>query len=258
MYSQSTLNQQSRLAGVPIRFQRLGPIIGPTFRFALPTFLATAMTGPVTWIANAMLIRQPNGYAEMGIYNAVEQWRTAIVFLPAMISSVTLPMLSSLHSSSERAKYTKLLSYSVLLTTAASLVVAVPLLLCSRFIMALYGEAFLRGSTALMVMSLASVLIAVGSTVSSAIVSVGAVWFGFFTNLIWACTFLTLTHFLVESGARGLALAYLLSYFLHSLSAFAYAWRTVQTGSQQAQCKHTIDPEYDLVDPSPQTHSAIT
>jgi len=53
--------------------------------FSVPAFLSSAMTIPVTWISNAMLIRSPGGYAEMGIYNAANQMRTAATYIPGLV-----------------------------------------------------------------------------------------------------------------------------------------------------------------------------
>jgi hypothetical protein len=36
----------------------------------------------VVWGCSAMLANQPRGYAELGVYNAANQWQQAIQFLP--------------------------------------------------------------------------------------------------------------------------------------------------------------------------------
>ena len=69
----------------------------------LPAVLANTAAGPVMWFTNTMLVNQPSGYAEMGVLNAANQWRTAILFLPGLIGQVVLPLLSSLQGTRDRA-----------------------------------------------------------------------------------------------------------------------------------------------------------
>src|SRR4030042_6487164 len=65
------------------------------WRFSLPAVLAGSMVGRIDWICSALLVNQPDGYGEMGIYNAANQWYVMLMFLPGLLGQVVLPVLSA-------------------------------------------------------------------------------------------------------------------------------------------------------------------
>src|SRR5262245_3731851 len=50
------------------------------FKFALPAALSGLTATPAIWFGNTFLVRQPNGYAEMGIYTAANNFRMMVLF----------------------------------------------------------------------------------------------------------------------------------------------------------------------------------
>src|SRR5205823_3859542 len=58
---------------------------------------AVLMAGS-SWAVAVLLARNPSGLAELGLYNAADKWKTALLFLPNMLFQVTLPMLSHSHA----------------------------------------------------------------------------------------------------------------------------------------------------------------
>ncbi len=55
------------------------------WQFALPAFLASVLVGPVSWIASAILVNQPDGLVQVARFNAANQWRQAVLFVPTVI-----------------------------------------------------------------------------------------------------------------------------------------------------------------------------
>ena len=58
------------------------------WHFSLPSLIAGALVGPVTWISNTILANQPGGYGEMGLFNAANQWRSVIALAPGILSTM--------------------------------------------------------------------------------------------------------------------------------------------------------------------------
>jgi hypothetical protein len=50
-----------------------------------------------------MVVNQPGGYAEMGVFSAARQWRTAIGFIPGVLAQFALPLPSHILSCPEDA-----------------------------------------------------------------------------------------------------------------------------------------------------------
>lgn len=204
---------------VPISFRDCSMQWPVLWRFSLPAALGRALVGPVDWACGAMLVNRPDGFAEMGLFNAANQWRIAILFIPGMLGQVLLPLLSNLNEKSSEHQYRKLLVFNVFLNAAIALVVVLPLMLLSRVIMSSYGPEFENGTSVLRVLAFSAVLAAVNYVVGQAIVSKGKMWIGFTFNSLWAIVLLITSWILLHKGygALGLAYATFIAYVLHTV-----------------------------------------
>lgn len=194
------------------------------WRFSLPAFLGGAMTSPAMWAASSILVNQPHGYAEMGIFSAANQWRTAVAFLPALLSQPLLPMLSNVGGLGDSKPFRKLLRANLLLSFWLSVLIAAPIVLCSSWIMKTYGRDFLAGWPVLILLVLATVISSAASVIGQAIASLDRMWWGFSLNSVWALVLLASAVLLVPRyGAFGLAGAFFASYSVHALTVSVYA-----------------------------------
>jgi hypothetical protein len=100
--------------------------------------------------------------------------------------------------------------------------VAVPISLCSYWIMGLYGADFSRSWFALVMLSGAAVLQATINVIGHVIASASRMWWAFFLNLLWAIELVVFAWFLVGCGANGLAASYFLAYLTHLVQVAAY------------------------------------
>jgi O-antigen/teichoic acid export membrane protein len=222
LFNHLALRSKCRHGGIRVSYRGVRAELGVFWKFSIPSFLTGVIVVPVMWVANTMLVNQPNGYAQMGVFNAASQWRMAILFIPSAIGTVSLPMLSNLYGLDEKSRHLKLLWSNLLLVLGVALLVAIPVIVASPWIMSLYGSEFLRGHWVLNLMAVSCVFMAGNSLIGNGIISVGAIWWGFTFNLLWAVTFLTVWGLLISQGAVGLAVAYVISYVAHSVWQAAY------------------------------------
>lgn len=193
------------------------------WKFSLPAFLGGAMTSPAMWAASSILVNQPHGYAEMGVFSAANQWRAAVAFLPSLLSQPLLSMLSNLGGLGDSKPFRKLLRANLLLSFGLSVLIAVPIVLCSPWIMKAYGRDFLVGRPVLILLVLATVISSTASVIGQAIASLDRMWWGMGLNSVWALVLLASAAFLVPRyGALGLAGAFLASYSVHALTVSIY------------------------------------
>lgn len=213
------LRQEARRYGVPFTLNGCTNEWPILWKFSLPAAIGGAMVGPVNWICNAMLVNQPSGYDEMGIYNAANQWRIAILFIPSMLGQVILPLLSNLLGESRQKQYQKFLWLNVLLNFAIASMVVLPLIFLADYIMVAYGSGFENGANVLRVLSISAVLVAINNVVGKAIISKGKMWIGFLFNALWAVSLISASFILIKIGygAMGLAFAMLFAYVLHTI-----------------------------------------
>ena len=221
------LRKEARRYSVPLSFKQCSREMPILWKFSLPAVLGGVLVGPVNWACGAMLVNQPGGYDEMGIFSVANQWRMAILFIPSMVDQVVLPLLSNLNAESSDEQYRKVLLLNVFLNAGIALAVVLPLVIFAHLLMSTYGPSFEQGVGVLRVMAFTAVLIAANSIVGQAITSKGKVWIGFLCNLFWAIALLTGSAILLHNGygAFGLACATFIAYALHTVWQSAYLSR---------------------------------
>jgi len=193
--------------------------------FSTPAFLSGALVGPVTWAASTMLVNHPGGYAEMGVFSAANQWRTALLFIPSLVGQIAVPMLASLQHGQGGRSVRRLLIGSMLLNALCTVPVLIFLVPCSSWIMSLYGPGFTSRGAVMQVLVISAVLLAIQTPVGTFITAFGRVWEGFFMNVGWAASLLATAYTLLVLGwgAQALAGAYLAGYTVHAVWTFSYA-----------------------------------
>lgn len=202
-------------AGVPLRFAGAGKELGVLWRFSLPAVLSGLMVAPVNWVCAAMLVNQPNGFSEMGIYNAANQWRMAILFIPATVAAVGLPLLSNLHSGASVSQYRRVLNWNVGLSFSSAMAVALVVGVFSPWIVQGYGREYVTLQPVLLLLCGGAVISATLGAVGHAIASRGEMWWGLALNSIWAASMVAAAWLLRDRGAAGLALASVIGYGIH-------------------------------------------
>jgi O-antigen/teichoic acid export membrane protein len=197
------------------------------WQFSIPAVLGILVMNVVNWAAAAMFVRQPNGYGEMGAFNAANQWFNALMWLPHMLGSVVLPLLAERHAADDRQNSVKLLRMSV----AMNVVTALPLVLLgclvSPYIMMSYGEGFADAWPTLVAVLITAGLIGLELPVGQLFAASGRMWLGVCLNTGWGLVFLGATWLLLNWGSFGLASARLLAYLVHAVWVFAYVGATV-------------------------------
>ncbi|MEN6554074.1 MAG: oligosaccharide flippase family protein [Methanobacterium sp.] len=182
------------------------------WKLSFPTMLSNVMVGPVIWIANAIIINTPGGYAQLGIFNAADQWRNMLLFLPYIIGGVLLPLISSNLKKENKALET----VNVLASWVIVIIIALPLISFPEIIAFFYGQdysstLFLQSLTLMMFVSC---LLAYTQGISRKLVAKNLMWWGFLNNFIWGAIFLVLVYLLKTLGALGLSIAYVTAYIL--------------------------------------------
>lgn len=179
--------------------------------FSLPAALGGTLVGPITWFCNMLLVNGPNGYGELALYNAASQWRAALLFIPATLGNLFLPMLASLWGQADEASFRKVLWGGLALNTACGIVFGFPLALLSKRVMGAYGPGFAEGWPVLVLVASASAIISVNNQLSRIVASVGRMWASFGFDAAWALTFLMFCYLLVprrQSVGMGWALLF--------------------------------------------------
>jgi O-antigen/teichoic acid export membrane protein len=194
------------------------------WRFSLPAVLSSMMVGPVNWICSAMLVNQPDGYAQMGLVSVGTQWRNLVVFLPNVIMGPVLPILTSALGESDGSK-----SFKKTLNVTHSLMVLIAFPLCTGLmfsmdsLLKLYWRGTPRENAVLIVLLSVALIQCLGAVGGSAIQAKGRMWLAFVFNLGWAVIYVALVAgFVGQAGAMALACGEVVAYVALTVSGFAY------------------------------------
>jgi len=227
------LNSACRESGVPRLLLGAWREYKVLWRFSLPALLNGVMVSPAIWLCNAMLVNQPGGYGEMGIFNAANQWRAAILFLPTVVEAIILPICSSLRGEGNWTGYKKVLLYNVYFNAGITLLAALAVSPSGSLILRGYGRGFEAGRIVLLVLCLSAVLSATIGVSGQFIASEDRMWAGMFLNFLWAIALITSNWLLMGKGALGLSLANLIAYGVHFVTVGAYCFYLFSTNKRK-------------------------
>ena len=158
--------------------------------FTAPALLGSILMAPATWLCNAMVARGAHGYENLALLNVGNQWRAAILFVPATLGGMILPVLANLSGENDSARYRTVLKYSLAGNAACALAVAVPVILFAGRILKAYGNGFAAGRGVLILTVAASGIFALNNQLSRAAASVGAMWASFWFDAVCAAGYL--------------------------------------------------------------------
>ena len=195
------------------------------WEFALPAALSGYLTAPIVWYSNYLLVNRPQGYAEMGIFSAAQQWQAAILFLPVSLAPMVLSLMANTHDDNNPSNYWRMVKVSFGINAFIAGITSVCISLLSPYIMMAYGKTFSGGWRVLVLLSIVAVIVAVTNVIGQVIASSASMWWGFSLNLLWALEFIVFSCLWVTKfGSIGLASSYLASYLLHFILTSIYLY----------------------------------
>jgi O-antigen/teichoic acid export membrane protein len=226
---QWALHREAKHANVPLSYSGCTKEWNVLWRFSFPSMLASMISGPIAWVSNVILVNQPNGYSEMGIFNAANQWRTPVIFLTSSLGMIALPVLSDLYGKEDRVSYNKVLRSNLFLNATIALIIALPIAIFSPLIMATYGKGFQEGSWVVVILSFSAVIMAASNILGQAIVSKGRMWLNLGIHSIWAVVMLLTALYIVPKYlAHGLATATVFAWIIYIFAQAFFVRKLVE------------------------------
>lgn len=191
------------------------------YTYSLPAAISSMLAGPTYWVVRTILVKHTD-FSELAIYDVADQWRMFVLFIPATISHIVLPILSSI-SETNKAQFKKVLYYNVLINFGIAFAIALVMCLFSSFIVAFYGKGF-TDNVPFIIMTVSSVFTSVSTILAVSISSKAKMWVWCGFNILWSAIAIISSYFFVimGMGATGASLAILLSFIVHTLLQYIY------------------------------------
>jgi O-antigen/teichoic acid export membrane protein len=219
------LRKEAARHGVPLTFRTCTRELSILWRFTLPAVLGGVLVGPANWACSALLVNQPRGYGELGVYNAILCVKQVPEMVLAMLMAPLLPMLSESFGKGDSHSYNKMLRYAF----ALSLCVVVPISLVQAAMPTLtllpYGQDYQGHTSVVQWLMFHAVLVGLFQPFGSMLASMNRMWFGFAYNLSWAAAFMLLAYlFVPRYGGSGLAVALAMATCATSIPCVLYVY----------------------------------
>ena len=125
------------------------------WRFSAILLLCDLVGPPATWAANALLVRQAGGLAEMGVFSASVDWMVVAMAVPSLVTAALLPVSAGLRATGDAARFAHFTRRALLGIAGLSVAISAGLAVCAPLIVALYGKGF-RGSYGVLAILLAA------------------------------------------------------------------------------------------------------
>jgi len=209
------LRKEARRYNVPLAFRNCSRELSILWKFSLPAVLSGVMVGPVRWVCNALLVNQPDGYGEMGIFSAALVFQNLILLACGMLNAPLLSMVSNAGANISD----KLSTVNILTSWILGVVFAIPLLCFPEIAQMLFGADFETRSftvTFSLVMFCSSVM-TFKAGLARVLAARTLLWWGLFSNTFWAVILILSAMFSVRRGAPGLAASFCIAYIVNTL-----------------------------------------
>ena len=181
------------------------------WRFALPATVSGVMTHLAIWGGQTLLVRAEGGQSALGLFAAAFVVKTMVMFIPAQMPAVLLPILSRYSSSDSTRQWRNLLLAGVAATVAITGALATIGILFAAPIMGLFGPEFEAGKSVLILLLLATPIEAACLSLLYGLYSESRFWRPIlFQSLPVTGTVLVTAALLIPAQlANGLAIAWL-------------------------------------------------
>jgi O-antigen/teichoic acid export membrane protein len=188
------------------------------FKYSLPALLTSMLVVIVNWGCFAMLVNQPRGYAEMGTYNAIQQWRVLLLFVPGILVQVALPPLAERLNNAPSAEAARLVGKVFYVVGCATAPIFILLCVTSGYILNTYGSSFENEKLSFILLQCAGLLQALQSPLVKFLESTDRMWLNLALNVGWGATVVVLTWWLMIYGALGFCIAQVLAFFIYGVA----------------------------------------
>ncbi len=206
-----------RRRGIRISFRNALSQWPLVVRYALPALIASVLYEPVNWICTAIVVNNPDGLAQVGLYFIAMQLETLLLFVPQIAVQVIIPMLSTAFGAADRRRVLHVLGIGIGTNIAIAVGFVAVMLLFGHWFLLLFKLDPAQHWPIFMVVVFASAMIAAALPLGQVPVSAGYMWTALVITGGWAATFIIGTWLLQDHGALGLVIARATAWGLQTL-----------------------------------------
>ncbi|WP_370895422.1 oligosaccharide flippase family protein [Chryseobacterium gossypii] len=201
---------------IKFTFRGLKQHLETVYNFTLPSFISSIMLSPVVLICNSMLIKNSvHGYYQLGIYNATFNFSQVATLLLGVIGQVTYPLTMKNFGKDNK----KFDFFNINQSYVIGVVLFLPILVLPDLFSGLYGGKYQNSEMylTLIIVSLSTIIIAQRQGIARNFAAGNFMWFSVFSNMTWAVITISACYLLIDYGAIGRAIGFLIGYFINTV-----------------------------------------
>jgi O-antigen/teichoic acid export membrane protein len=184
-------------------------------RIALPAFAASVAVTLALVLGQRLLTDQPFGYQAVAQFNIAYRWSLAVLFVPASIAPILLPLLANLRAEGAVTGFLRLFRTNLWLAVILTALPAATLIAIRGEVLGLSGSTYAAEPATFVVMMIATVPIALNSVMSQAALSLDAIAAWLLSDLALAVALAGVAWLLVPRHlSLGLAIGYGFGYLV--------------------------------------------
>lgn len=174
--------------------------------FALPGFVTGLLTASTYWIGRLQLVESSDGYFQLGLFEAANQWRTMILFIPGSLALVALPVIAASHSTGDERQFLDATALQFKGILAIALPLAAMTVAFSDELIALFGSDYEQAAGIFPTLMASVFIFALNQSLRRVMDGTGHVWRHTGFTSLWTIAFLV-TLALGDGGADASLLA---------------------------------------------------
>lgn len=159
------------------------------WHYALPGLVVGGISAAMLWWGRTVLAETDGGYIQLGLFEAANQWRTMILFLPAILSRVAMPVLAETYGRDRKGDFAR----AVVLQFRAIVVLCLPLtvvvMVGSEWLMTIFGDAYADSGAILPLLMISVFLFALNQALRRVQDGSGKRWQNAALQVLWAIAF---------------------------------------------------------------------
>jgi O-antigen/teichoic acid export membrane protein len=197
------------------------------YRFALPSALSGLSSVPAIWLANMLLVRQPDGYDQMALFSVANSMRILMLLLPGIVNTVSTSLINHELGLADGANYRRLFWANLAFAAGAVICAGGGVALAGPAILRMFGKSFSAGYPVLLVMMLATIPEALSIAVYQVVQSKARMWVSFLAICLPRDWLLVAAAYVLagRQGALGLGWSYVASQLVGLLAVLAIVGR---------------------------------
>jgi O-antigen/teichoic acid export membrane protein len=187
--------------------------------FSIPAILIGIIVSMITWSGRLYFTDGAEQLSALGNFEAANQWRTAILFLPAAMVRVFLPMISRAHSGAADDNASTVVTMQFKSVCLVTLPMVVLTITTSSLLASLYGNNFSQVEPLMPLLMTSVFFFSLNQLMRQTLNGVGRAWTNLFIHLLWGAVFLLSCYIFIPTyGVFGFAIAYLASEATHFIA----------------------------------------